>query len=847
MEIWRTDPQMHIYHYGAYEVSALRRLTMRHATREEEVDELLRNGVLVDLYEVVRGALVLGTDNYSIKSVEKVYRAARGSSGSPAGRGTAIAQGDQSVVVYDAWLEDPDGHDSASSTALASLLEYNRDDCISTRQLADWLWELRLTHTKALHVPSQTVHNPLAAQSKEQVDEKSEKALQESLEVAKIQEQLLAGDEWPSESPLEKESVRSTLSSLILYHKRESKPSWWRRFDWLAAPPEALVEDERTLGMLRRTQTEPFKSSPRKRRLVYEYRSQDVQECKIEPGSAVVLRGHASPADDGNGPPTLGVAATLFSKDCMKGVFQLECAVEPPPLLSILPNEFVDPAPIPVAVREAVQRLISAPERPSALSRFLLRRPPNPLRPELQQNGSPSGAEASAHLGMRETPEWISQAALALEDDYLCVQGPPGTGKTFVGARAGAALLRAGKRVGILAYSHAAIDNLLAKTLEVMSEVNLGGRALKIGGDKTVIERMRARCSNGVTVDHIQSASGLKKSPLQADVLLVGATTWAFANEVMHEKVDTLIVDEAGQLPLANLIGASMSARNIILLGDQMQLPAPREGTHPAASGQSCLEYLLRGAPTVPSELGVFLSRSYRLHPSLCCLVSDIVYSGRLLPHPSTSSRSISPIKRSPSADAALAHPLLSRGSGIQCIEVEHDGNTFASPEEARIVASLFAELLCRDFNDGAADPRPLSKEDILVVTPYNAQVQLIRSVLPHGARVGTVDRFQGQEAPVVIISLCHSSFSAVAAGEDDGCSALSNGGGRGLSFVLNLNRLNVALTRAQCLAVMVASPELINVSVNSMREARELNFLARIIECGGPNARTVGAEAAGG
>jgi hypothetical protein len=1018
----RADPTMHIYHYGAYEVSALRRLSMRHATREEEVDALLRSNVLIDLYEVVRGALLLGTDNYSIKSVEKLYWNTEGGSGwgantegssgrgvnteggsgrgantvggslrganteggdsqgtnteggrgrstkasgrstKASGRGTVVAKGDESVVVYDAWLENPDGEDTSSSAVLASLLEYNRDDCISTRQLADFLWELRCKEPKAAkHAPS--VEDWDSTAESEPVSERAaaaaDRTAEENLEVAHLQQRLSAAgpwhegsalasegvregnllsqvqqrfsesgpwlegspprererrgglgsaegggerayawpensppaneavregspltnegvrdgqplvNTWPEGSPLANEGVRETLSALLLFHKREAKPGWWRRFDWLSAPPEALVEDDRTLGLLSRTETQPFKSSPRKRRLVYEYRSQSTQDCKIEAGAAVVLRSHATQAGSSTSldAPGLGLSATLVSKNRRAGIYQLECGEDPPALLSMLPNEFVDPTPIPAAIRAVVRQLCAAPDRPSALSRFLLRRPPVPVQPRpsvpdlavldlaakrpfneretamsqqtlepLQQRPAPdfamltSAQPASAEQGLpdsseRETAEWISAAALQLDADYLCIQGPPGTGKTFVGSHAAAALIQAGRRVGVLAHSHAAVNNLLAKTIEVLSvnggsvnggavnggavndgavngrsmngaSVNGGSvngastRALKIGGDKADVERMRALCGDGVSVEHIASASGLAKAPLEEDVLLIGATTWAYANDVLQGQLDTLFVDEAGQLPLANLVAASRSSRNLILLGDQMQLPAPCEGAHPAGSGQSCLDYLLRGAPTVPPELGIFLSRSYRLHPLLCSVVSELVYSGRLLAHPSTASRSLALAQRPPPADDAtlppllsslsLAErpaadyadhpPLLSRGAGIQVIPVHHSSNTHASPEEASTIATLFSELLRSDLLVGTAPPRPLAIDDILIVAPYNAQVGLIRSLLPRGARVGTVDRFQGQEAPVVLLSLCHSSFAAPTAGADQVC-----------------------------------------------------------------------------
>ena len=824
----RSEPRMHIYHYGAYEVSALRRLAMRHATREAEVDELLRGGALVDLYAVVRGGLLLGTENYSIKSVEKLYRGGGGG-----GRDTAVAKGDQSVVVYDAWLEAPDGSDAASSATLASLLEYNRDDCISTRQLADWVWRLRTEHPAAPPAappadagpaaddPSGGAAAPAAALS--------ERAAEEAAEVEELERLLASSTEWPEGSPLASEQVRSTLSALLHFHKREAKPGWWRRFDWLAAAPEAMVEDERTLGMLRRTGAPPYKTSPRKRRMVYEYEAEP-QPSKLEAGAAVVLCQHGGgDADDGERAGGVGLPAALVTADAASGTFGVECSVEPAGCISLLPDEYVDASPIPAAVRAAVRSLAERPEEHTALSCFLARRPPRAL-----QGGAGEPAAAASVSS-------VVAAALRLESDYLCVQGPPGTGKTFVGSRAAAALIAAGRRVGVLAHSHAAVHNMVEKTIGALSRAGARGRVVKIGGDKEEAARLQRGCGEGLRVERVASASALKGEPLDEDVLLVGGTAWAFSSEALAGQVDVLLVDEAGQLPLANLVGASRAADSLVLLGDQMQLPAPCEGTHPAESGRSGLEYLLRGEPTVPPSLGVFLSESHRLHPALCSLVSELVYSGRLSSHASAARRSLALGQRPP---AAGCPPRLRRAAGVECVDVEHRGNSQSSSEEARVVAELCDELLGADLLDGGGAPRALRWEDIVVVAPYNAQVRLLRSVLGPKARVGTVDRFQGQEAPVVLLSLCHSDFAA-ADTADAGLEgeAAAAGGGRGLSFVLNPNRLNVALTRAQCLAVVVASPRLAEAPVRSVRQLREVNFLARIREVGGATPEIDGDE----
>lgn len=306
-----------------------------------------------------------------------------------------------------------------------------------------------------------------------------------------------------------------------------------------------------------------------------------------------------------------------------------------------------------------------------------------------------------------------------------------------------------------------------------------------------------------------------------------------------------------------------------------MQLPAPSEGFHPGESGASCLEYLLEGAETVPASMGLFLPLSYRMHPALCSLVSELSYSGKLRPHASAAERTVvlAPPAEPAAAAGAAADSLLTRGAGVSFVAVEHQGNTHAAPEEAAAIGRLCDELLrasLRDAAGGNPRERPLRAEDILVVAPYNLQVRtararprdslgraplpvctlwptalprlcplqvrLLAAAVPRGVRVGTVDRFQGQEAPVVLVSLCHSDF-----GDGLGADAAGGGGGfdgggggvdgRGLSFVLNQNRLNVALSRAQCLAVVVGSAALADTPARTLQQQRELNTLCRVIE----------------
>ena len=861
----RTAPKMHVYHYGAYELSALRRLAGRYGTREAEVDELLRAGAFVDLYDVVRHSLLIGEPRYSIKNVEKLYRASLV-------RETDVAKGDQSVAVYANWLgallpvplastlpfspplvprgcdaDAPDGIHVDESVTLHSLAEYNRDDVESTRQLADWLWRVKCARCAASEGVSDDMA-PALDEAPDSGDEAGVPTSDDEYEVGRLEGVLAEPEGWPAQSALAHAGARSTLGGMLRYHRREAKPQWWRRYDWLETPPAELVAEARTLAALRRTKREPYKAAPRKRRLAYEYSFDELQECNLAPGGSLVLRddgefgeGSLPSAEAGDDEPVPTLSASLLSLDRANGTAVIECSTEPPTFISALPNEFVDGKPVATALRELAAEMAAAPESRSALGDILARRVPRVMHAD----GSMAEVEwpGSGAVGADPVDMTVS-TVLALHKSYLCVQGPPGAGKTYTAARCIAALAAEGRRVGVMAVSHRAITHLMAKALEAIAkEDGVVCAALKLGGPVGDADELTRACGHAVSgsddgaagrlsVRALRGASALKGEGLDRTELLVGGTAWAFASEALKGELDVLFVDEAGQLPLAQLAGAARAAKSIVLLGDQMQLPAPSEGHHPGESGASCLEYLLRGAECVPPSMGVFLPTTFRMHPALCTLVSDLSYRGLLMPHPCTVQRAI----ELPSGRPA---PLLTRGVGVTFVPVRHDGNAQSSSEEVHAIRHLCDELLSGDamFVDGATR-RPMTPEDILVVAPYNLQVRALEAALPSGVRAGTVDRFQGQEAPVVVLSLCHSDFQPTAAAADaaavnEGGTAASAGGGseRGLSFVLNPNRLNVALSRAQCLAVVVGSPRLADTSPKTLQQQRELNVLCRIME----------------
>ncbi|MBM4185549.1 MAG: hypothetical protein FJ207_15240 [Gemmatimonadetes bacterium] len=387
----------------------------------------------------------------------------------------------------------------------------------------------------------------------------------------------------------------------------------------------------------------------------------------------------------------------------------------------------------------------------------------------------------------------MRRLALLLDATVLPVQGPPGTGKTWAGARAIVDLVRAGKRVGICASSHRAIVNLLDAVLDAAADGSVTVRALQKAAPKDASDHAGVV----VTDDNAEVVGALERRSVD----VVAGTVWLFARAEMADTLDVLVIDEAGQLSLANVVAVGGAARSLMLLGDPNQLAQPSQTSHPDGAGRSALEHALGGGATIPAERGVFLELTRRMHPTLTAFISAAFYDGRLAAHPDCARQQLG------GADDLA-------GAGIRFAPVAHAGNRTTSPEEVERVAELFGRLLEREWTDADGRVRPLQIEDILVVAPYNAHVARLREALPKGARVGTVDRFQGQEAAVVIYSLATSS------GEDMP---------RGIRFLFDPHRMNVALSRARGLAIVVACPALLAVRVRNPADIARVNPLCEI------------------
>ncbi len=762
----RDHPGAHIYHYASYEESALKRLCSLHATREVEVDNVLREGALVDLYKVVREGIRISEPSYSIKYVEHFYRPARDGDVQNAGA---------SIVYYERWRETQD------AKLLQDIEDYNRDDVDSTLQLRDWLLTLR-----PAEVPWKT--RDLARAVDESGDgargndgtggdvlTKTQLAEHRLVKYRKQLVDRLSSDraEWTTV-----DHASELTWQLLDFHRRADKPAWWELFARMDKSEEELLDDPECLAGLVPDPVNPPQKAQRS--VVYTYLAPP-QETKLASGDSCTRTDTAEP-----------LGKLTFDEASRRVQIRLGPSKQPlSERLSIGPTGPIASSVLIEAVYRFADSFLAQDGKYGALHRLLLREPPRLSgRAYGQAIVAPGGDLVTASIA----------AALAMDHTCLYVQGPPGSGKTYTGSRMICALLAQGLKVGITSNSHKAINHLLAGVMQVAAEEGLTFRAVKkfsavnpdsmfegpIGGVQNIAD-------NGDAL-----ASGAQ---------LLAGTAWLFADQRADQLFDALFVDEAGQVALANLIAAGTCARNIVLLGDQMQLSQPVQGVHPGRSGDSALDYLLDGAATIAPDRGVFLATSWRMHPDVCGFISDAVYEGRVEPESGNARRTL--------VLNESAHPLL-KPSGIVHAAIDHQGCAQGSKEEAALVAQIYASAMDQRYTDRKGLAHAMTPENILVVAPYNVQVNLLKQTLPAGARVGTVDKFQGQEAELVIVSMTTSSEADLP---------------RNIEFLYSKNRLNVAISRARCTAIVIANPALMAIRCQTVEQMALVNLLCWVAE----------------
>ncbi|MDE2695530.1 MAG: TM0106 family RecB-like putative nuclease, partial [Chloroflexota bacterium] len=752
----KSDPKLHIYHYAPYEPTAVKRLAGRYGTREEEVDSLLRGGVFVDLYRAVRQGIRASVESYSIKRLEPLYGFERE---------VDLRDAGTSIIEFETWLEL--GQEDERSKLLEEIERYNRDDCVSTLRLRDWLEDQRAE----LAGEFGDLPRPTVVELEDREESEAQQAVNELVHA------LLAGLPESLDEMQEAEHGRWLLAQLLNWHRREAKSFWWRYFHLMGElSDEERREESDALGELMLQGSWPDRN-PRSRSNIYRFRFPPQDH-------AIKLR------DRPHDPETTKAVGEVVHLDDDEGIIDIRRGRnQPAPApTSLIPHNLVRPQPKPESLQRLARWVLDhgiEGAGPYRAARDLLgRRPPR------------LGQQEGQHL--REDGEDVADVARRLsthmDRSYLAIQGPPGSGKSTVGAAMIVDLIAAGKRVGVTANSHKVIGELLAKV----------GRAAHQRRVRVAIGQRSNDDPAYPNAEHLATNEEARGALADRSLDVVGGTTWLWSREDMVESVDVLFVDEAGQMSLADALAASLAATDLVLLGDPQQLDQPLQGVHPPGADRSALAHVLGGERVMPDHLGLFLDGSWRLHPKISSYTSEVFYEGRLHSHPGREH-----------LDIEGAAPLT--GTGIRFIPAHHSGHSSESPEEAEQLAALVRGLLNANptHTDAEGSMHSLGDSDILVITPYNAQVKAIRDVLPD-LRIGTVDKFQGQEAPISIYSMATSSADEAP---------------RGMEFLYSLNRLNVATSRAQCLAVVVASPALVRVHCRTPRQMRLANALARLVE----------------
>ena len=761
MARWEKHPGLHIYHFAPYEPSALKRLMGRYATREDEVDRMLRAELFVDLLTSTRQALWASVEKYSIKDLEQFYGYTRD---------VELREANTNRHALELLLED--GHSEDVPREMRRVVEqYNRDDCISAARLRGWLEDIRTDLVRQ----GEDIQRPeLKEAEPEQVNERQQR-------VNDVTERLSLGIPEESDERSDEQQARWLLAHLLDWHRREDRSAWWEFFRMADLDEEQLLNERTGIAGLRFLEALPVQGKARTPTHRYTFARQE---------TTISARNELRQI----GGDKLGLVAAIDSVQQTIDIKKRGDTVDVHPAAVFAFEEPLQPD----AQKESLLQLgewvadhgVDAPGEHRAARDLLLARSPR-LSPTVQ-SAAPLREEGETEL------DAARRLVMRLDGGILAIQGPPGSGKTFTGGRMICELVRAGKKVGVTANSHAVIGNLLNAVVRAAAEEGVDVQCIQRGGgapsdaDSTPIVK---------TGDNAAVLRALQDGKAQ-----VGAgTAWVWSREEFVGAVDVLFVDEAGQMSLANALAIAPAADSIVLLGDPQQLEQPQQGSHPEGAGASVLEHLLKEHRTIPTDRGLFLEETWRLHPSIANFTSELFYEGRLRSRAGLDAQSLAGTGRID-------------GAGLWFVPVEHEGNTSASTEEADRVAELYRMLLSGgvSWTDGEGISRPLCREDVLIVVPYNLhQAEIVRR-LGEGARVGTVDKFQGQEAPVVIYSMATSSPEEAP---------------RGMEFLFSLNRLNVATSRARCTSILVASPRLFEPECRTPRQMQLANALCRYRE----------------
>jgi predicted RecB family nuclease len=761
-ERWKKFPNLHIYHFAPYEPSAIKRLASVHAVCEEEVDELLRAEKFVDLHAVFKEALLASVERYSLKTLERFTKYVR-----------KIDLADASVARknVECALELNDFNSLAKET-IENVALYNEDDCLATEALHVWLEELRakcISEGKEFQRPAQKSPEPNEELNKQEIRSRALfKALTDNLPEDRTT--------WTAE-----QNAKWLLAHQIDYFRREDKTTWWEHFRVHKMEHEDLLDERKAIADLQFVKVLPPK--PKEKLPTHQYRYPP-QEIGISAGDKLIAINSQSEEDKIG--KEIGTVESVSLENNTINIKKKGSAVDVHPS-AVHVYDRIDPGSLWTSLMNLAMKVddegLAHRESYRASKDLLMNRKPQLL----------DGKEGADVLPNEDVVDAAIRLALNLNRSILPIQGPPGTGKTHTGARMIIELVKAKKKIGVTAISHRVITTLLEKVKQLSDQENF-----KISFAHKVSAKM----------DHIPEwVIQLEKTQKVLDAIdqgsVVGGTAWLWSDDDLSEKLDYLFIDEAGQMSMSQALAASRAAKNIVLLGDPQQLEQPQRGAHPEGSDVAALTYLLEGNPTMPEGKGLFLGVTRRIHPNISKFTSELFYENKL------------------TSLAGLEKQVVSGGTdfdgaGLFFVPFVHYGNQNSALEEVQKISAIVEGLLKNGkWTDSKSVTRNLTKEDILIVAPYNAQVAALIAKIP-GVQIGTVDKFQGKEAPIVIYSMTSSSIQDAP---------------RGMTFLFSPNRLNVATSRAKSVCIMVASPLLLEPECKTIDQMRWANGICRFVE----------------
>ncbi|MDA8933306.1 TM0106 family RecB-like putative nuclease [Candidatus Pelagibacter ubique] len=749
-------PNAHIYHYAPYEKRAVRELATVYSSEFPKGDivndNLLRKEKYVDLFAIAKQSIRTSERDMSLKSIEKFYDFERKAD---------IVKADDSVAKYDNWIT------TKNDKHKKDIISYNEEDCVSTYHLREFLIKNKPESIDWFVKPEEIKKEP----------SKYRRKIPNALSREEVEVDL--NNRLEKKKNKNNKNIVDQLKNFIGFHWKSIKPEYWDVFDKAEKTHLELEDDTECIANCVLISDKPKVTDDG---IIYSYRFND-QNYKLKKGKA---------AFDVHQKKSTGsihsIEEEFPDKNIVKILISKKSKIKEMPNLLTLGNGK------PPGVHQHDQ----------ALNKFLedyIKNDGKNYKSIMDMLGrsGPDIKDIKKNSNLIDDQKDLIPQSVEivknLNNSYLTMQGPPGTGKTYSSASIIIELMKIGKKVGVTSNSHEAIKNLLIAIEEQATKQNF-----KFNGVRKTSRQNKREWK------FIQDKFEGKELNFDEYSLYAG-TSWFFVDPRMNKTLDYLFIDEAGQVALGTTIANATCAKNLVLIGDQMQLSQPMRAKHEGYARMSSLDFVLEDNDTIPADKGVFLNASRRLNKKICNYISSSFYDSRLTSDSITETRSVN-LKLDPIKDEGLFY-----------IPIEHTGCSQRSDEEADLIEKTYNKIINKEFKDGDTTGK-ISAKDIMVVAPYNAQANNIRERLKkkfkEDVRVGTIDLFQGQEAKVVLISMTTSDVESLPRHKD---------------FFFSRNRLNVAISRAECVAIIIFNENLLLASASSIKEMKLMNSFCKLLK----------------